>query len=340
VWRFRYFDSLLPLPFYVKSNFQRVALLFNAESLKLNTLFILALSPLLLFAWYGILSADREARADAFKSAAALIGLPLLFYSCMHLEQNLAYRFQYPFVLISLALAAYAVRYAPHRIAGLGALAASLVLMLPWYAVEGVRTFSMPSENIPYLSKALGKLSCRGKIAATEAGRLPYYSGWDTVDLWGLNTKELAQKLVSPQYVQSYNPDLVVLHPLGGYYGDDYRFLTNGSYTVHTERGWQNMLDNVMAGIGTNRYSLVMVPHMTTPPEGNPFRGVVPLRKRIQNRLGYAGSFATYYAFFVRKDSPCYTELMRMLPHFGAISFAEYRRAKDRFISDAKERTP
>ena len=338
IWRYNYFDSFLPLPFYVKSTFERFALIFNAESLKLNLQFFAALCPLLLFAFFGLLSAPAEERALLLKAAVALLAVPFLFYSCMHLEQNLAYRFQYPFVLISLALAAAAVRYAPHPMLGLPALLLSLAFMAPWYAVEGVRTLSMPSENIPYLSKALGNLPCHGRIATTEAGRLPYYSGWETVDLWGLNTKALARDIVTPEFIHDFNPDLVVLHPLHGYYGDDYRFLLRPIPPAHKERGWQNMLDNTMRGMGTNGYELVMVPHMTEPPPGNPFRNVVPLRKEIQQKLGYQGKFDVYYAFFIRRDSNCYQPLKAMLPRFGAISFDQYRANKQKFIEDRQER--
>jgi len=337
IWRYNYFDSLLPLPFYVKSTFPRFALIFNAESLKLNLLFMAALSPLLLFAGYGMLSAPTAERKRLQKIAVAVLGTPLLFYSCMHLEQNLAYRFQYPFVIISLALAAYAVRFAPRPLYSLPALLLALAFMSPWYAIEAVRTLSMPSENIPYLSKALGELPCRGKIATTEAGRLPYYSGWETVDLWGLNTKELAREIVSPDYIRNFSPDLTVLHPLHGYYGDDYRFLTKPLKPAQHERSWENMLNNTMLGMGTNNYDLMMVPHMTAPPAGNPFGYVVPARKAIQQKIGYSGNFDVYYAFFVKRDSACHDELMNMLPKFGAITFRQYREAKQKFINEHRQ---
>jgi len=331
-WRFTYFDSLLPLPFYVKSNFPRFAGIFSLESLKLNSKFIITLAPLLIFAFYGIRSAERETRSLFIKAALALLAIPFLFYSAMHLEQNLAYRFQYPFVLICFALAAYALKYVSRPVWGWAALIATLAMMLPWYAVECVRTLSMPSENIPYLSQALGKLPCRGTIAATEAGRLPYYSDWETVDLWGLNTKDLAQTLVTPQAIKDYNSDLIVIHPLDGNYGDDYRFITRKSPPPHTERSWQNMIDNVYAGTKLGDYQLLMVPHMTTNTPGNPFARVVPTRKKIQAKLGYTGSFDTYYAFFLRRNSECFAPLSQMLQKFGAIPFEEYTKQKQAYI--------
>lgn len=336
-WRFRYFDSLLPLPFYVKSNFPRFAGIFCLESLKLNFMFFVALAPVLAFAIYGIRSADKESRAMFWKVALCLLFVPFIFYSAMHLEQNIAYRFQYPFVLISLALASYGLKYVPRPGFGWIAVAGSIGLMLPWYAVESVRTLSMPSETMPYLSKDLRQLPCRGRIATTEAGRLPYYSGWKTVDLWGLNTKELARTLVTPQYIKSFNPDIVVCHPLGGYYGDDYRFITNTPQTVYTKRSWQNMLDNTCAGVKLGDYQLLMIPHLRTNMSKNPFAWVVPTRKKIQAKLGYTGTFATYYAFFVRRDYKCFDALIEILKKFGAIDFDSYQEQKKLFIANCEK---
>jgi len=335
-WRFTYFDSLLPLPFYVKSNFPRFAGIFSLESLKLNSLFFAALAPLLVFASYGIRAAGKKEQSLVVTAAISLLVVPFLFYSAMHLEQNLAYRFQYPFVLISLALAAYGLKHAPRPAYGWLAVISSIGLMLPWYAVECVRTLSMPSENIPYLSKALQNLPCHGTIATTEAGRLPYYSDWETIDLWGLNTKELSQTLVTPKDIQSYNSDLIVIHPLGGDYGDDYRFIMQDQVAVHTERSWQNMVDNTYAGTKLGDYQLLMVPHMTTNIIGNPFAWVVPTRKNIQAKLGYAGSFDTYYAFFIRRDSECFNALAKMLDEFGAIDFENYTKQKQAFSTTCK----
>jgi hypothetical protein len=334
VWRFTYFDSLFPLPFYVKSNFERVAVLFNIDSLKLNIMFLVALSPLLLFAARGIRLADRELRTSALLVAITLIGVPFLFYSSMQLEQNLAYRFQYPFVLIALALTSIALRHTPPSpLAGIAVLC-SLGLMGPWYAVEGIRTLSMPTENIPYVSKAMGDLACRGRVATTEAGRFPYYSNWETIDLWGLNTTELAQTLVTPEDIQRYNPDLVVIHPLGGHYGDDYRFLREAQLPRHTERSWGHMVENVYSGTRLGDYQLLMVPHMAVHDTYSPLAWVPRLRHALETRLGYVGSFDTYYAFFIRKDSECFQPLTELVAGFGAITLDDYEQKKQAFIGE------
>ena len=333
-WRSWYFGHLFPLPFYVKSSFDRYALLFNRDALLLNVRFLLALSPMLWVAGRRLCMAGNAAqRRETAVLAGCMLGIPFIFYSAMQLEQNLAYRFEYPFVLLSLALLAVAFRARVSARRVVVAALVSLTLMGPWYAVEGIRTLSMPSENIPAISRAMAALPCRGLIATTEAGRLPFYSGWPTVDLWGLNTAELSQTLVTPDAVRRYDPALVVLHPLKGEHGDDYRFLSAETLPLHTERSWMHMVENVYSAVREGDYALLMVPHMATPDSPRPLAGLVRMRRRLQKRLGYAGSFDVYYAFFVRRDAACHGPLVELLERHGAIGLAEYNGLKQAFVT-------
>ena len=99
--------------------------------------------------------------------AGCMYGIPFLFYSCMELSQNIAYRFQYPLVLIMFVLGAYAARGIARRWLFPAAAALSLVLLAPFSVVEGLRTFNMPSENVPYISRKLAALPYKGTIATT-----------------------------------------------------------------------------------------------------------------------------------------------------------------------------
>ena len=53
----------------------------------------------------------------------------------------------------------------------------------------------------------------RGSMVTTEAGTLPYYSGWEAVDAWGLNTPTFAHRPITPADVEAAAPTLIVLHP-------------------------------------------------------------------------------------------------------------------------------
>ena len=56
----------------------------------------------------------------------------------------------------------------------------------------------------------------RGKgyvIATTEAGLLPYYSGWDAIDTWGLNDQFIAHNGgLTAEYLDQYKPQIIMFH--------------------------------------------------------------------------------------------------------------------------------
>jgi arabinofuranosyltransferase len=50
-------------------------------------------------------------------------------------------------------------------------------------------------------------------LATTEAGLLPLYSGWRSVDAWGLNDAWIAHHgEITPEYLDQYKPNLIVFH--------------------------------------------------------------------------------------------------------------------------------
>jgi arabinofuranosyltransferase len=57
-------------------------------------------------------------------------------------------------------------------------------------------------------------------MLTTESGALPYYSGWRSFDVLGLNSEEIARNGLSRAYLEKTSPDLVALL---GYYGDKNR---------------------------------------------------------------------------------------------------------------------
>ena len=335
IWRWHYFGYFLPLPFYVKSHFDRFWLVFNKEALFTNLRYILAGLPLFVIsAIVMIRSGDKKARKDTWAILIALLGVPFLFYSCMHLEQNIAYRFQYPFCLAAIVMAALAAgRLKQKRWLVLGG-AFMIVWLAPMYAVEGYRTLCIPAENVPYISMELGQLNGRGKIATTEAGRLPYYSQWNTVDLWGLNTPEFSQRVVSVEDVKAYNPDLIVLHTSGDYYGDDWRFLGSSNLVQHTERNWSNMVENTYIAAQQEGYELWMIPHRYVAASNSLHGKFAQIRPVMKKKLGYKGSFETYYAFLINPASPHRSSLSELLLQHGAITYPRYRKLKEAFVNE------
>jgi hypothetical protein len=68
-----------------------------------------------------------------------------------------------------------------------------------------LETFAADLRELPHL-----------RVATTEAGNLPYWIDADVLDLVGLNSRETARVPPSRKLLESFAPDLVLLHPAGG----------------------------------------------------------------------------------------------------------------------------
>jgi hypothetical protein len=64
------------------------------------------------------------------------------------------------------------------------------------------------------VAQSLSKYRGQGYVlATTEAGLLPLYTGWTTLDAWGLNDAWIAHHgEVTPEYLDLYKPTLIVFH--------------------------------------------------------------------------------------------------------------------------------
>ena len=70
---------------------------------------------------------------------------------------------------------------------------------------------SIPSPLIG-IARDIGKLNYKGKLVTAEAGILPYYSGWNTLDIYGLDTPSIAQSQVQTGDIKRFQPDLIFIY--------------------------------------------------------------------------------------------------------------------------------
>ncbi|MBL8099722.1 MAG: hypothetical protein JNK81_11105 [Anaerolineales bacterium] len=78
------------------------------------------------------------------------------------------------------------------------------------------QTCDRPYERDGRLEMARMLADYRGKgyvIATTEAGLLPYYSGWTAIDTWGLNDQFIAHNgKITVEYLDEYKPHIIMFH--------------------------------------------------------------------------------------------------------------------------------
>ena len=225
LWRWDYFGHPLPNPFYKKGGGALHWDSYNASLL--NTLRLCL--PFLLAYILGLRKAETTRPALAF--LVPVIGFAAAFVLISD-ETNFGARFQYalvPIVLISWLplvrgldlswLRRVTVRERNAYVAAALAAGAGLVYY-SWYQNCFLTSYQQTCFA-PYEVDGrydMGKLlaNYRGKgyvLATTEAGLLPYYSGWAAIDTWGLNDQWIAHNgEVTAQYLDRYQPHVIAFH--------------------------------------------------------------------------------------------------------------------------------
>jgi cell shape-determining protein MreD len=238
LWRWNYFGYPLPNPFYKKGDSG-----LHWDSLGNSLLNLLRLClPLAVAFILGFRSRVTTKQTIAY--LIPIIGFAVAFILISD-EMNYGARFQYALVPIALMSWIPLVRgvgrvgldtfSSPYRdpstqdqlsgrergvyFIALIVLSASLVYY-SWYQncflTSYQQTCARPYENDGRYE--MGKLLAeyRGKgyvIATTEAGLLPYYSGWDAIDTWGLNDQFIAHNgSLTAEYLDQYKPEIIMFH--------------------------------------------------------------------------------------------------------------------------------
>jgi arabinofuranosyltransferase len=225
LWRWNYFGYPLPNPFYKKGG---SGLHWDSYNNSLLNLLRLCL-PIAIVFILGFRS--RETTRQAIAYLIPILGFAAAFVLISD-EMNYGARFQYALVPIALMAWTPLVRgfnfswlnqssareRGAYFIALIG-LSASLIYY-SWYQNCFLTSYQQTCAR-PYESDGrydMGKLLAeyRGKgyvIATTEAGLLPYYSGWDAIDTWGLNDQFIAHNgSVTAEYLDRYKPEIIMFH--------------------------------------------------------------------------------------------------------------------------------
>jgi hypothetical protein len=244
LWRWNYFGYPLPNPFYKKGDNglhwdSFYASLWNALRLCL---------PFAIVALLGFRSNETSKQTIAY--LIPILGFASAFILISD-EMNFGARFQYALVPIALmswipllsdadgrvrlGVLPSLYRVVPgggdhgenqlsarERSAGLVMLAvvAGSLVYYSWFQNCFLTSFQQTCER-PYerdgryeMGKLLAEYRDKGYvIATTEAGLVPYYSGWTAIDTWGLNDQFVAHNgKITVEYLDQYKPNVIMFH--------------------------------------------------------------------------------------------------------------------------------
>lgn len=217
VWRWRYFGYPLPNPFYIKGDGH-----LYPSSLRHAASYLTAmLAPVLVLIPLGWACAATRRLTNAL----LIVLVPFtLMWLLLSNENNHFMRFQYavvPLTVLTIAglggsVRAFGVRpmetwgamqKAAAAAAGFCALSAAVLYL------AGLRPFLNTSFGMREFALRLEPLAARGyTMVVTEAGALPLYSQWRTIDAIGLNDATIAHHGLTEAYLDQFHPEIILVH--------------------------------------------------------------------------------------------------------------------------------
>jgi len=223
-WRWQYFGYPLPNPFYKKGGG------FHSDSFQGSLLTVLRFGlPFVPAFIVGLRERSQRIRTAAF--LLPVVGFAVCF-ALISDETNYGGRFQYavlPLILMSWIPLVQRWKFstdAAKEVASHCTIAAAVgftlaaLLYYSWSQNCHLTSFQR-SCGAPYeadgrfdLGRLLSNYRGRGYVlATTEAGLLPYYSGWTAIDTWGLNDSRIAHEGdVTAAYLDQYKPHVIAFH--------------------------------------------------------------------------------------------------------------------------------
>ena len=221
VWRYSFYRNPLPLPFYIKLSSQY---------------YLSGLPDVKAYVWYLVLHIGALIVVGIFRgnlklapTYVSVASFVLFFLRPAHVS-GFGWRFLYPvtpviFVIAGTGLgnlmALLSSQYKRQRIVVIAFFAVLVVLCLGMLRDVRADTTGkvLYAQDLAQAHIALGKFLAPlyanvefPVVAIGDAGALPYYSHWKTIDTYGLNDNEIARSgKHDPNYVLAMKPDLIVL---------------------------------------------------------------------------------------------------------------------------------
>jgi hypothetical protein len=268
--RYKYFGQLFPLPFYVKTQWIFIE---NLGWLKQLLIFLPIIFYLIHVKSYKLF---KDIDIVIFLS---VIILPTMYYANNVLYQNVGQRFYFYFSIFFLL-----ILFKYSSIQKEGGLKISLVLIFVCSTfsniyfeqeyiskiknnLNNISNIGKKNSNIFYLANKLKKID-NIKLATTEAGLLPYYSGIYTTDLFGLNDKRFAKKSAGGLYIEKSSYDMIIMNTdrFGTNCNSLFTLLYESKklkklYKADRNNNWSAFTLQLASGIDINKYSKYIFPY-------------------------------------------------------------------------------
>lgn len=220
IWRWKYFGYLFPNPFYIKHGFS----LYHSNGAEYVGWFLLiyALVPFIIF-FSNIFRKNFSRKVYVIIAPILLI---LIFYLGVDPIMGTAHRYLmplFPVVLLLIVPRSLGEQRSSSIIISAGCFLTIVIIFIATFsdlkkeAIEYTR--GMNSAHIK-LGKLLHSIYSKPEsrlLVCGDAGAIPYYSGFRTIDLIGLNNPSLVHDGFSSDYIFNQQPDVLALYSKNGY---------------------------------------------------------------------------------------------------------------------------
>jgi arabinofuranosyltransferase len=247
-WHWVYFGYPLPNPFYIKGGGAFYPTSVKASFIAFFQMALVLLPLFMLAVW------QRNERRIRLEMLAPLVVFAAA-WGLMSNAMNYNLRFQYVLMPITWVVWLPVARslWPEFELRGKHLFwavpAALLMVVLQFLFFKGLP--GTGGDGRVDLGKALANWKSKGyTMAVTEAGNLPFYSEWKSIDTWGLNDRHIAhQEVVDAAYLDAHRPALFLIH----------RLQDENGHTSTSDPAWARMTDTLEAYLAKRDYVLVAV---------------------------------------------------------------------------------
>lgn len=215
LFKWMYFGELLPLSFFITSKSSFDSRLFglvykNAFFTNYHFVKYYLFIPILVSLFIGLVGKSML-NIRQWIVVLSLTIAPFLFYSFFSQQMNLGFRYQMPMYIGFVYL--FYFNFGKCRVLISSLLSILLVSYMLYFSVPHIeKVIYSESSNHIKIAEELATIDGNYKLLTTEAGIYPWKLKWQTIDAWGLNSKEFTKMLISENDITEYNPDLVIAH--------------------------------------------------------------------------------------------------------------------------------
>lgn len=224
--RYLYFGYVFPNPFYIKS--EGVAVVSNTYNAV--SAFAMGNILLLILAAVGALALIDNHYSKI--KEVSIFGIPVIahfaIYSFITQAQNVDYRFQFIYIIFAAILLPFGINelyniiqrvdIPARKTIQIGKIGVAFIIIVglvfqPILGLGSVGFGSDPTNQEKEIGKLLSEYEDKNyTMIVNQAGAMPYYSGWSSIDAGGLNDPYIAHNSLDTSYIRHHDPDIIMFH--------------------------------------------------------------------------------------------------------------------------------